>query len=73
MRKIIGTIYILVALIMFFSVPIVEGICEAISIANAVGAGNFVIFRGVLLWIPVITLAIGIFLIFKKERLSSAD
>ncbi len=66
MRNLIGSIYILVALIMFFIIPIVDSICTAISIANSIGAANFVKFEGALLWLPMITLSIGLYIIFGR-------
>ncbi|WP_088041947.1 hypothetical protein [Bacillus sp. EAC] len=67
MKKTIGAIYVLVSLIMFFTIPIIDALCTAISIANSIGAGNFVNFEGLLLWVPIITFVIGLTLLFGKE------
>ncbi|MFF2875988.1 hypothetical protein ACFVR2_06650 [Gottfriedia sp. NPDC057991] len=66
MKKAIGAIYILVALFMFFLLPIVDNLCKAISNVSPI-ANHFLEYNGALIWVPIITLIIGISCIFGTQ------
>lgn len=68
MNKTIGAIYILVALFMFFLIPIVDNLCKAISHVSPI-ANHFLEIKGALIWVPIITLIIGISCLFGIEIL----
>ena len=69
MKKTIGAIYILVALFMFFLIPIVDNLCKAISYSSSIGVDHFLQYKGALIWVPNITLIIGILCLFGSEIL----
>lgn len=70
MKKSTGAVFVLLSLFMFFLIPLVESVNKTICHSSAICINNdntnFVQVEGVS-WIPVITLLIGLFIIFSNE------
>jgi len=70
LKKSTGAVFVLLSLFMFFLIPLVESvnktICHSSAICINTDNTSFIQVEGVS-WIPVITLLIGLFIIFNKE------
>lgn len=69
MKKSVGAIYVLFSLFMFFLIPLVESLSKTICNSSAIclnSDNNYAQIEGVI-WIPIITLLIGVCIIFSNE------